>query len=117
MASSPRRTSMPLATSADDAASTPVIPSVHSVVRVTIGRTASLVRRALLYRQPLLAADRQHLQDRRRGLLDRAAGDVDGRPFAPRIEPPRVLDLALHLLHVGVFGLGLLLQQPQPVHA
>src|SRR6185503_10194198 len=88
MVSSPRRTSMPLAANAD-AASTPVIPSTDSVPA-----SARAIARVLLGRQPLLAARRQHLQDRGRGLLDRAAGDVDGRPLALRIEPPRLLDLA-----------------------
>ena len=61
--------------------------------------------------QPLLAPRGEHLQDGRRRLLDRPSRDVDRHPLAPRIEAARVLDLALHLFHVGVFGLGFLLHR------
>ena len=62
------------------------------------------------------AARRQHLQDCRRSFLDRPPRDIDRHPLAPRIEAAGILDLALHLFHVGVFGFGFLLQQAQTVY-
>src|SRR5712672_1469821 len=63
-----------------------------------------------------MAADPQ-LVDRRGGLLDRAAGDVDNRPMLFGEDPPRLADLGPHCLDVGVIGAFVMVEHAEPVAA
>src|SRR6185437_4553604 len=47
---------------------------------------------------------REELQDRRRGLLDRAAADIDHRPAMVGEEPARLGHFLAHLDEVGVLA-------------
>src|SRR5712672_1530085 len=86
-ASSPRLTSMPLAARAGIAASVKVASVMpRDLMIASSGRDRTRL-------QALLAPRRQHLQDRRRRLLDRATGDIDRHPLAPGVEAARFLDL------------------------
>ena len=58
----------------------------------------------------------QQLQDRRRGLLDRAAGHVDHRPVMFGEEPARLRHFLAHRVEIGVVAaLFLLVQHAQAV--
>src|SRR5713101_4379120 len=59
----------------------------------------------------------QQLVDRRRGLLDRAPGDVDDRPMMLGKDPPRLADLGADRLDIGVIGGLIVVEHAEPVAA
>src|SRR5439155_5280067 len=63
-----------------------------------------------------LAPDQQ-LVDRRGGLLDRAAGDIDNRPMMLRKDTPRLADLGAHRLDIRVIRALIMIEHAEPVAA
>src|SRR6266478_3465511 len=59
----------------------------------------------------------QQLMDRRRGLFDRAPGDIDDRPMMLGKDPARLADLDTHRLDVGVVGRLVMVEHAEPVAA
>src|SRR6266851_8765844 len=62
-------------------------------------------------------AAHQQLVDRRRGLLDRAPGDIDDRPMMLGKDPARLADLGADRLDIGVIGGLIVVEHAEPVAA
>src|SRR6266851_7710913 len=62
-------------------------------------------------------AAHQQLMDRRRGLLDRAPGDIDDRPMMLGKDPARLADLGADRLDIGVIGGLIVVEHAEPVTA
>ena len=79
----------------------------HRPARARFARPGSASCRVVRRVDALVA----QLDDRRGGLLDRAAGDVDHRPAVVGEHPPREGDLALDRFVIDIGGLGRLVER------